>query len=180
MLWPTSTSCVSGTGHRVDELRQQSGQGLAVVGDVQAGVVPQVQRVRVEVAGQRSPVVVPLPLPVRVAHAQAVHEHDDAGARRGDRRGDAIRRQCERRAAGAQVHRDGEGIAARGEVVAQHAVQRGDEGFAPGPRRRLLQQRGQRHERGVDAGADQPRDGAHASVHEPRDALRASEVRLLR
>lgn len=77
----------------------------------------------------------------------------------------------------AQVHLDGEGIARRVEVVADHAVHHRDQRLALGTRRTLTEHGLELREREIDPGADHSRDRADAAVDRAGDQARGQGER---
>ncbi len=157
---------------RLQQGFQHSGQGAAVGRNMPAAVVVQVERRVAAGGGQRRAVVVPVAPPLQVVHAKPVHQQQDLAARRGNVGGDILRRQCQRPAVLAQLHRYGQGVGTGGEVIAQHAIERGHYRFAPGGRGGgfPLQQRQQLTQQRIDAAADQPRRALYAAIDQPGDA----------
>ena len=73
----------------------------------------------------------------------------------------------------AQMHADGQRIGSRCQLVAEHAIQGRQHGFAP-PRRGLLaHQRHHAREHRIDRAARQPRHAFYAAVHQPGNSQRA-------
>jgi hypothetical protein len=114
-------------------LSQQSLEGAANARpferNVQATVVMEIGPAwKAEVAGERGAMVVSLALPLQVAHAQAMHENQQtsAGLREPSRQRGALERPSAwppwRNVIGVAKR-----VVGRREVVAEHAVQRGDE-----------------------------------------------------
>jgi hypothetical protein len=116
--------------HEIFELRGE----LAPVGrDVEAAVVVQVDRRIPEVVRERSTVIVPFALPVQVVHAQAMQEYDQLAVGLRDRRGQRRTPNGQRDAVAAQTHMNGQRIAGRCQVVAEHAIERGQQCAASRP-----------------------------------------------
>ena len=89
-----------------DDLLEQVGERAAVVGDVAAGVVADVERAAAEIARQPRAVAGPAAEPPGVLGLhQAVHEHDEPRRRRRERGGERLRPRRDDAAAQAQRHR---------------------------------------------------------------------------
>ena len=114
-----------------DKRLEHLGQCPAVGREVQAGVVMQIDGRELQVASERHAAVMSIAVPLPVVDAQAVDQHDDLSGRQLIGRCEPLPRQLKRLAIPAQTHRDRERIPGRIEVVAQHAVQRCNQGFAP-------------------------------------------------
>ena len=111
-------------------LLQRVGQRAAVVRDVAAAVVVGVDRRQSQFAAQLLAVVVAVALPADIAHAQAVHQQQHATWHAFFCKAGAQRRQVQRLAVLAQLHGDGQRVAAAQQVVAQHTVERGHQRIA--------------------------------------------------
>jgi hypothetical protein len=177
MLWPSSRSLQlvrPGVDQGFELLRQR----VAVGRDVQPRVAVQVDGIEAAGRGQQTAMVLAFAKPLAVVHAQAVQQHQQLRAGAWQRRGDGVGLQHQRHAAHAQRHRRGQGAARGSQVVAQHAVERGEHGLALGAGRRAgaaaLQHRLQQREQSVDAAAHHPRDTSHAAVDQAGDAGRAA------
>ncbi len=114
----------------LQQLLQQRGELAAVVGHVPAAVVVQVQRCAVQRLRQGLAVVVAAARPLPVVHAQAMQQHQHLALRCRQRLRQCRAFQRQGQAAAAQGHVDGQRVAAGMQVVAQHAVEGGDEGLA--------------------------------------------------
>ena len=112
---------------------EQLGERAPVGRDVEAAVVVQIDRRVPEVARQRGAVIVSLALPLQIVHAQAVHQHDQLAAGVRDRRGQRLAFARQRVTVPTQVHGDRQRVVRRRQVVAEHAVQRGEQRLAPRP-----------------------------------------------
>jgi hypothetical protein len=108
-----------------------TGQFAPVLRGVQAGVVAQVDGRVAQTGGKSRSVVqgliVGLRAPLQIVHAQAVHQqhHFASGLGQGQRG-----LQVERCALAAQCHWRGQRVVVGGQVVAQHAIERGQHGLA--------------------------------------------------
>jgi hypothetical protein len=125
--------------------------------------------------------VVARALPLQVIHAQTVQQHQQA--RRGLGQTRAHREAFEHQVAArvSKRHRNRQRIVGGGQMVAQHAIERSNDGFALGTRRlpriRRHQLRDQPAEQRLGAAAHHARDAAHRLVHQAREAARALRVR---
>ena len=144
---------------------------------MKAGVVVQIDRCVAELASQRRAVVVPAPVPLQVVHAQAVHQqqHLSAGVR--DRGGQRACLQRQRDSVPAHAHADRERVLRSREIVAQHAVQRGERGFASAPCTPRAEQRIERGEQAIEQVTDKADHAADAPIDQPRDAGGAPRFR---
>jgi hypothetical protein len=77
-----------------------------------------------------------------------------------------------------QLHCDRQRVAEGIEVVAEHAVERGQDRFAPRRRIGVRKERPQACQGGIDTGTDRPRYAVDAAVHEACDAARSPRTRL--
>ena len=113
---------------------EQIGQGQAVLGDVPAGVVAELNRRDAEVAPQAARVGVAPPAgaepPGELGLPQAVHEQHDAGGAFGEGSGEGVRFQGNRAPCDPHAHRLLEVAAVALERIADQAVERADKGGA--------------------------------------------------
>ena len=177
MLCPTSTSSVTGTGQTLHQRFEQLGERAPVGGDVEAAVVVQVDRRVAEVARQRGAVIVPLALPLQVVHAQAVQQHDQLAAGLRDRRGQRLAFARQGDAVPAQAHGDRQRVVRCRQVVAEHAVQRGEQRLAPRPGAALAEQGLEPRQQAVEAVPDEADHAVDAPVDQARDAGRPVPLR---
>ena len=84
MLWPMMLKRSIGYGQARNERFHQRAEFPGIGGHVHARVVVQVDRRVAEIVRERRPVIVTLPCPLQVIHAQPVHEHDHFATRRGN------------------------------------------------------------------------------------------------
>ena len=100
--------------------------------------------------------VVAEPEPRPVVQARAVDEEQELAA--GPRKARAERPpvQLQRTAALAQLHLDREGVSGLAQAVAEHAVEDGEHGLAPGPGRIVRDERGELRQGAIHAGAHPP------------------------
>ncbi len=162
------------------QLLQLGCELVAVLRSVQAGVVAHMNGGVAQRGGDSLAVIdhlaVFLGVPLQVVHAQAVDQHQRLAARAGQARRARLDVPLQRLALVAQAHRRGQRVAAGHQVVAHHAVQDGQHGFAL----RAAGLRGaggfeQRHQRGkrqVERLAHRLRDAVDALVDQPGHAPR--------
>ena len=125
MLWPTMTKSSISTGGG-DQRLQRPGERAAVGRDMKARIVGERDRREAEIARQRRAVVVVLPRPVQVAHAEPVHEHASFPVASGMVLARASLSSVEGPPVAAKAHGQRQRIAGRGEMVADDAVERGE------------------------------------------------------
>jgi len=166
MLWPMMVNSSTGTGHAC---RSRS---ICPANDRQAAVVMQVHRREAEIARERRAVVVAFAPPLSIVHAQPVREQQDFAARIRDRGSQRIALQMERQAIATQLHWDRQRVAARGEMIAEHAVQRGEHSLAFGRCRVAAECRKGLRQQRIDPAADHARHPANGSIDQPGEAGR--------
>jgi hypothetical protein len=155
-------------GCQLTAVRAYGAAGVVVEVEQGAAARPREPRARVRRAS---------PGPLARVHAQAVHQQQQAGLGTGQRRREVRAIDHQRAAVMLQRHRDRQRVARLREVIAEHAVERGHDGFALGGGCRavgaaVVQQRLQRPQQQVHPGAGGARGTADGSVHEARDAAR--------
>ncbi len=174
MLWAMMTSSSTGCGHCASERLEQAGQRAPVGGGVETGVVVEVER-RVAQRPARGP---RRDRARARCHCRSFRHRPWASTASlppvRDRRRQRRRFEHERSALVPQAHGNGERVVARDEVVAEHAVQRGQHGLALRRGRPSRERRPELGEEHVHAAAHQARHAAHALVDEPRDSARAA------
>ena len=69
---------------------QQTGKRAPVDGNMQAGVVVQIYRGVPQIAGERCAVIMAVPMPIAVVQTQAMHQHSQPAAERGESRRQAL------------------------------------------------------------------------------------------
>ena len=155
---------VDGHGPGGDERLELRGEAAPVGRDVQAAVVIEVDRRVAEVARQRRAVVVPEPQPLAIVAARAVEEQEQLAARLREGRAQRLPLELQRVAVAAQLHLDRQRIAGLAQVVAEHAVEHGEDDLPLGAGCAVTDQRRQRRQGEVDAGAHQLGHAANALV----------------
>lgn len=140
---------------------------------MEAAVVVQVQRREAQCLRQHAAMVVTAACPLAVAHAQAVHQHQQLAPRCGKARRQRCAVDGQRHAFAAQRHGDGQRVAAVGQVVAPHAVERSDEGIALGRGRGGRGRAFGQAQRGIDTVADPAQAAAHRAVDQTGQARTA-------
>jgi hypothetical protein len=138
-------------------------EDAAIGRHAQAAVVVEMDRGVAQIARQRLAVIMACALPLQVVHAQAMQQHEqsrrDAGRAR--THGETIEQQC--LTGLAKRHRDRQRVVGGRQIVAEHAVERRDNGFALGTRR-------QRRVRCGQGRTQQPQQDLGTAAHQLRDA----------
>ena len=149
------------------------GELSAVVGDRQPGVVVQIQRRVAQRIGEHRAVIVAVARPLQIVHAQAVDQDQQLRAVVRNRFDQCLRSQRQGFACMVQAHRQGQGIAGRGEVIAEHTVEHRDHRFALRRSARVRACVRALREQGIERAAGEAGHAADAAVHQPGDAGRA-------
>ena len=160
------------TGHAAMQRFQRLGEGAAVGRDVQARIVGESDRRIAEVVGERSAVVVVLPRPLQVAHAEPVQQHGELAGRVGEGLGERLSFERQRPAVAAKAQCERQRIAGPGEMVADDAVESGDRDLPAARDRPVVRLRVEEGRGGADAFAGQPERAADAAIDEPRHPAR--------
>ena len=129
------------------------------------------------VARERRTVIVAIAKPHEIVHAQAVQQHDDIARGLHVGRGERIAFHRDARARLAHAHFDGQRVACRREIVAEHAVEHGQHGLALVRGGAVAAPRSQPAEHRVGPRAHDACHAAHGLVDEPRDSRRAGRAR---
>ena len=113
--------------------------------------------------------VVVLPRPLQVAHAEPVQKHGELARRLGERLGERLAFERQRPSVAAKAHGQRQRIAGVGQVVADDAVERGERDLPPARDRPIVGLRADERRAGADPLAGQPERAADAAIDEPRD-----------
>jgi hypothetical protein len=119
-------------------------------------------------------VVVDTTVPLQIVEAQAMREHQQLARACGDGRGQRLAPQRQRLAVATKAERNRQRIAGLGQVVAQHAIQCGDDRFTRGGRLDVSEERSEAPQNGVDAPAHEPGHAVYGAVDQSRDAMHAA------
>ena len=150
---------------------ERFGELPPVLRHVQAAVVVQIDGGPAKVARKRGGVVVPGPRPREVAHAQAVYRDDQGGGCAGDLRGQHAAYRVERDTVLPESHVDRKRIRGPRQVIADEAVQRGDERVARGRVGDVADQRREPSQRGIQAATHCVGDAANRPIHAAGDRI---------
>ena len=177
MLWPSITRRSIGTGQASNSRSISCARMRPLVETLQAAVVVQVDRRVAQLARQRVAMIVARALPLQVVHAKAVQQHEQSRRRSGQARTHREAFEQQRAAGVPKRHRNRQRVVGGGQVVAQHAVERGDDRLAlrVGRLARVgcRQRRAKPAEQRLGAAAHHARDAAHRLVDQAREAARA-------
>ncbi len=175
-----SAHAVADDRKALDRMRPGAHERLHRVGEfapvgrnVPARIVVKVEWRESQVARQRGAVIVAVALPLQVVQAQPVDQHKHAARGLRKRRRQRIRCKRERRASDAERHRNGQRIRGFVEVIAEHPVERRQDGLALWRGRPLRHERGDDAEQRVDTAADEPGHASYRPVDETGDSSRS-------
>ncbi len=180
MLCPISTSSRQRYRPGIHQRFQHLGKLAAVDGNMTPGVVMQVDGRVSQVTREGGAVIVSLPIPLQIVHAQAMQEHDNPFAQGWRGLGQRSRLHRQRPPVTAQAHANRQRVPGRFEVVAQHAVQRCEQCLAPRPCAFLAELWNEPGEQAIQCVADDADNAANAAVDQPGDAGGASPSPLRR
>ncbi len=153
-----------------DEGFEQRSERAAVGGDVQAAVVVQVDGRPSPVSGQGGAVIVSLTGPLQVVHTKAMDQHQQLAPGLRNRVSEMLPFQPQRPSAAVQAHLNRQRVLRSGQMIAEDAIENGQQSFPLGGRGFLARRGLYPGEQRADGGARQFGEGAYGSIHDSRGA----------
>jgi hypothetical protein len=116
--------------------------------------------------------------PLQIVHAQSVQQDGHFAPCARERGAQCRSVHRERRPVRAQAHRDSQGIRGRVQIVTEHAVECGDDGFPFQGRLTIRDQRREQAKERVDTATDQTGDAANRLVNQSGDTACSTRRRF--